>query len=167
VFLDIQVGLSKIERELPMLEQYLKMPNVHLGIDPEFSMKTGQRPGSVVGSYNSDDINFVIKYLQKIVIDNNLPPKVLVIHRYTQPMVKGYKNIQPVAEVQVVMHMDGWGTRERKLDSYYHYIYREPVQFTGFKIFYKNDTKKVNAAKEMQPEEVLKLTPKPLYIQYQ
>jgi hypothetical protein len=167
VFLDIQVGLSKIERELPMLEKYLKMPNVHLGIDPEFSMKTGKRPGTAVGSYDANDINFVINYLQNLVKANNLPPKVLVVHRYTKPMVKDAQNIQPVPEVQVVIHMDGWGTRERKLDSYINYIYREPVQFAGFKVFYKNDTKKVNAAQVMQPEEILKLTPKPVYIQYQ
>ena len=31
VFLDIQVGLSKIQNELPLLQKYLKMPHVHLG----------------------------------------------------------------------------------------------------------------------------------------
>jgi hypothetical protein len=130
-------------------------------------MKTGKRPGTAVGAYDANDINFVINYLQNLVKANNLPPKVLVVHRYTKPMVKDAQNIQPVPEVQVVIHMDGWGTRERKLDSYINYIYREPVQFAGFKVFYKNDTKKVNAAQVMQPEEILKLTPKPVYIQYQ
>src|SRR5690242_20761115 len=37
VFLDIQVGLSTIESEVPPLEKYLQYPQVHLGIDPEFS----------------------------------------------------------------------------------------------------------------------------------
>jgi hypothetical protein len=45
VFLDIQVGLSSLQSEIPALEPYLLMPNVHLGIDPEFSMKGGQAPG--------------------------------------------------------------------------------------------------------------------------
>ena len=43
VFLDIQVGMSNVKEEVPMLEQYLKLPQVHLGIDPEFSMKTAIR----------------------------------------------------------------------------------------------------------------------------
>jgi len=47
VFLDIQVGLSSLQSEIPALEKYLMMPNVHLGIDPEFSMKGGQAPGKV------------------------------------------------------------------------------------------------------------------------
>jgi len=66
-----------------------------------------------------------------------------------------------------VMNMDGWGIQAKKISTYKSFIYPEPVQFTGFKIFYKNDTKRVNAAKEMQPADVLKLTPQPIYIQYQ
>ena len=45
-FVDIQVGHSSVKAEVPELEKYLKMPNVHLGIDPEFSMKGGEVPGS-------------------------------------------------------------------------------------------------------------------------
>lgn len=54
------------------------------------------------------DINYTINYLSKIVKENNLPPKVLVVHRYTQKMVTNYLKIKPTPEVQVVIHMDGW-----------------------------------------------------------
>ena len=37
------------------------------------------------------------------------------------------------------MDMDGWGGATLKIDSYKSYIFQEPVQFTGFKLFYKND----------------------------
>lgn len=167
VFIDIQVGLSNLETEVPALEQYLKMPNVHLGIDPEFSMKTGHAPGKVVGTFDAADINFTINYLGKLVKENNLPPKILVVHRFTGPMVTNSHQIKPQPEVQVVMHMDGWGESERKIGTYKRFIYPQPVQFTGFKIFYKNDTKKVNRADVMQPEQLLKLKPQPMYIQYQ
>jgi hypothetical protein len=40
VFLDIQVGHSTVKTEVTELEPYLALPNVHLGIDPEFSLKT-------------------------------------------------------------------------------------------------------------------------------
>ncbi len=46
-----------------------------LSIDPEFSMKTGAKPGSVIGSFDAADINYVTNYLAKIVKDNNLPPQ--------------------------------------------------------------------------------------------
>lgn len=165
VFVDLQIGLSTIQHELPMLEKYLKMPNVHLGIDPEFSMKTGARPGSRIGSFNAADINYVTQYLAGLVNGNNLPPKILVIHRFTRQMVQGYKDITLRPEVQVVIDMDGWGFKAKKLSTYDAFVYREPVQFAGFKIFYKNDTK--TDSTEMQPADVLKLKPAPIYIQYQ
>lgn len=166
LFLDIQVGLSTIEKELPRFEKYLKMPQVHLGIDPEFSMKTGHKPGAKIGYYDAADINFTTNYLAKIVKENNLPPKVFVLHRFTQGMVKNYQNIKLRPEVQFVMHMDGWGEPELKHGTYRNHIYKEPVQFTGFKIFYKNDLKKA-PNRLMTPEELMKLKPQPLYIQYQ
>lgn len=165
-FIDVQVGLSTLQEEIPELEKYLLMPDVHLGIDPEFSMKGGQRPGTVIGTFNADDINYVTGYLADLVKKHNLPPKILVIHRFTQAMVKDYKQIKTRPEVQIVMDMDGWGHQARKINTYKHFIYREPVQFTGFKIFYKNDFREANS-RTMTPEEVLRLKPQPIYIQYQ
>ena len=165
VFLDIQVGLSTLQDEIPQLEKYLKLPNVHLGIDPEFSMKGGQKPGSVIGVFDATDINYAVEYLEKIVKDNNLSPKILVVHRFTQGMVKNYKDIKAKPEVQIVMHMDGWGFPAKKINTYKQFIYREPVDFTGFKLFYKNDTK--NNGRLLTPQELLKLKPQPVYIQYQ
>jgi len=166
VFLDIQVGFSNVQAEVPTLEKYLKMPNVHLGIDPEFSMKGGEKPGSVIGTYDAADVNFVTNYLAKLVKENNLPPKILVVHRFTQKMVTNYKQIKLQPEVQVVMDMDGWGAQARKRSTYQSFIWREPVQFTGFKLFYKNDFREAGS-RIMTPEEVLKLKPRPIYIQYQ
>jgi hypothetical protein len=165
VFLDVQVGHSTVKAEVEQLEQYLALPNVHLGIDPEFSMKNGERPGSKIGHFNAEDINDAIDILANIVRKNKLTPKVLVIHRFTQGMVKNYKAIKTVPEVQIVMDMDGFGSKILKKSTYLSYIYREPVQFTGFKLFYKNDNKK--DWKMYSPEELVKFTPKPIYIQYQ
>ncbi len=166
VILDIQVGLSTLQAEIPPLEKYLKMPNVHLGIDPEFSMKTGAKPGTIVGTTDAVDINFAVNYLAKIVKDNNLPPKVLVVHRYTQRMVTNYQNIKPLPEVQIVIHMDGWGGAAHKISTYKQFIYEEPVQFTGFKLFYKHDVREAGTSL-MTPNDLLKLSPQPMYIQYQ
>lgn len=166
VFLDIQVGFSTLEAEVPVLEKYLKLSNVHLGIDPEFSMKTGIRPGKIVGTTDAVDINFTTDYLAKIVRENNLTPKILVVHRYTQKMVTNYKQIKTLPEVQIVMHMDGWGEKAKKINTYKQFIYNEPVQFTGFKLFYKHDVQKEGSVL-FTPDELLKLSPRPVYIQYQ
>ena len=166
VFLDIQVGLSTVENEVPQLEKYLQYPQVHLGIDPEFSMKTGAVPGKKIGTFNATDVNAVIDDLASYVKKYNLPPKILIVHRFTQGMLTNYKQIKKVPEVQVVMDMDGWGDKILKRSTYLRYIYAEPVEFTGFKLFYKNDTKK-GSDQLYTPQELLKFIPKPIYIQYQ
>jgi len=166
MFLDLQVGLSTIQRELPQFREYFTRPEVHLGIDPEFSMKTGDRPGTVIGSFNAADINFTIEWLSEIVRENQLPPKVLVLHRFTQNMIQGYQDIRPTPEVQVVMHMDGWGSTELKTSTYRRVVEPEPVQFAGLKIFYQNDLKPPSTG-IFTPSEALNLHPKPVYIQYQ
>ena len=166
VFLDIQPGHSSVDIEVPLLEKYLKMPQVHLGLDPEFSMKEGNVPGTKKGFVTAEDINFCTTYLSGLVKKYHLPPKVLVIHRFTQAMIRNYKQIQLHPEVQIVINMDGWGRPGLKKSTYRDFIFQEPVQFTGFKLFYNNDLKQP-PFRMMKPEEILELTPKPVYIQYQ
>lgn len=166
VFIDFQVSLSTLERELPMYEEYLKKPNVHLGIDPEFSMKTGARPGTVIGTFDAADVNYAASYLAKLVRDNDLPPKVLVVHRFTHEMLTRSSLIKPLPEVQIVIDMDGWGGPEKKIGTYTHIVAPEPVQFTGFKLFYKNDRLPPSSGM-LTPKQLLDLTPQPMYIQYQ
>lgn len=166
VFLDLQVGLSNVQIEVPLLEKYLKMPEVHLALDPEFSMKTGAKPGTVIGTLDATDINFAANYLAGLVKENNLPPKILVIHRFTVPMLTHYKQITPLPEVQIVMDMDGWGFGAKKINTYKQVVYNEPIQFTGFKLFYKNDLR-APSTRMLTPAEILELKPQPMYIQYQ
>ncbi|MBJ6750918.1 hypothetical protein JFN91_11895 [Geomonas sp. Red421] len=166
MFIDIQTGHDNIRNVLPRFEWILKNPDVHLGIDPEFNLiKSGKKPGTKIGTYDAADINYASNYLKELVKKYNLPPKVFIVHRFTRNGVTNSKNIQLRPEVQIVMNMDGWGAPWLKRDSYKDYVVAEPVEFTGFKLFYHNDTKKGDAL--LTPKEVLMLNPKPLYIQYQ
>jgi hypothetical protein len=161
-FVDIQPGLSTLQQELPHLQEHLAQPDVHLGIDAEFSMRDGRKPGSVIGTLDAADINFAIEHLAQLVRLHKLPPKVLVVHRFTEGMITNHREIKPVPEVQVVMSMDGFGSKVLKHQTYTAYIEKEPVQFAGFKLFYKNDKPVMYT-----PAELLELTPRPVYIQYQ
>jgi hypothetical protein len=167
VFLDVQVGLSNVQTEIPLLAEYLKLPQVELSLDPEFAMQTsGMPPGTVIGTLDAQNINFAANYLANIVRENSLPPKILVVHRFTQDMVTNYKAITPLPEVEIVMDMDGWGEPAKKFTTYDDFIADEPVQFTGFKLFYKADLKPPST-RMLTPAEILKLSPQPSYIQYQ
>jgi len=167
VFLDLQIGLSTLERELPQFREFLARPEVHLGLDPEFAMKGGQRPGTVIGTFDAVDFNYAIDWLAEIVQEYQLPPKVLIIHRFTQNMVTNYDKIRVRPEVQVVMHMDGWGPRDLKQGTYDMIVAPEPVQFMGLKIFYKNDLKPPSTGIFTPAEALRRLSPQPIYIQYQ
>ena len=148
--------------------KFLERPNVHLGIDPEFYMHyshEGVQPGRQIGTLSAKEVNWAIEQLANLVTEKKLPPKVLIVHRFTRPMLRGAEQIKLDPRVQVVINMDGWGAPWLKFDSYKAYVAREPVQFTGFKLFFHNDTK--NGDKLLTPMEVLQLKPKPIYIQYQ
>lgn len=166
VFLDVQIGHSSLQEELPALEHFLKLPQVHLGIDPEYSMKGGEIPCAKIGTYDAADINYASAYLAGLVKKFELPPKILVVHRFTRDMVTNYKQIVLRPEVQIVMNMDGFGFPAKKTSSYEIAISTEPIQFAGFKLFYKND-KLTTPYRLMTPKEVLNLFPSPVYIQYQ
>jgi hypothetical protein len=164
MFVDVQIGLSTLQEELPRLERFLKRPDVHLGIDPEFSMKDGRTPpGKKIGSYDAADVNYAKEFLAGLVTKYQLPPKILVVHRFTRPGVTNYRNITLDPRVQIVMHMDGFGEPWLKRDSFYSYVKKEPVQYVGWKQF----TKRRNDNPPTPREEILKLFPVPLYIQLQ
>jgi hypothetical protein len=166
LFIDIQTGHEDIRTLLPRFEWILKNPDVHLGIDPEFNLVESRAvPGTKIGTLNAEEVNFVTGYLAELVQKYELPPKVLTVHRFTRYGVTNARNIELRPEVQVVMHMDGWGAPWLKRSTYKDYVVSEPVQYTGFKLFYHNDTKKGDPL--MMPEDVLRLNPQPLYIQYQ
>ena len=162
LILDIQPGLSSIEAELPYLVPFLKRPYVQLALDPEFAMKDGHLPGrDWMGNMDASEVNHAIDVLARIVDEQQLPPKVLVVHRFTYNMLKRPSLIKRDPRVQVVIDMDGYGSPGSKMGAYRWFVVRHPVQFTGFKLFFKNDKPMLT------PEEVLELYPKPMYIQYQ
>ncbi|MEO5814627.1 MAG: hypothetical protein ABIT20_05045 [Gemmatimonadaceae bacterium] len=163
LFLDLQVGQSTLQYELPWIEKFLMRPDVHLGIDPEFSMKGGGIPGKRVGTYDAADINYASRFLAALVDKHKLPPKILVVHRFTPRGVTNTKNIVLDPRVQIVMHMDGFGPGWMKRDTYWRDIKREPVQFAGWKQF----TKAKNDRPPTPRVEILRLWPVPLYIQIQ
>jgi hypothetical protein len=166
--LDLQVGKSTIDSELPIILPFLQRPDVHLGLDPEFSMhhnREGRIPGEKIGAMDADDVNKVIATLANLVTTYHLPPKVLIVHRFTTNMLQRASTIQLDPRVQVVINMDGWGQPWLKFDTYKKCEVDEPVQFTGFKLFFHNDTRKGDAL--LDPLEVLALRPRPIYIQYQ
>jgi hypothetical protein len=188
VFLDVQIGHSTVEAEVAPLVPFLARPYVHLALDPEFAMTQGGVPGQRVGTLDAKHINQASGLLANLVDSLKLPPKVLIVHRFKQRMLTDHARIRLDPRVQILIQMDGFGTPRHKQDAYRLFIVPEPVEYTGFKLFYKND--RTPRAREpgyvpscaeevfqtvgcgddglMTPEQVLSgLYPVPLYVQYQ
>jgi hypothetical protein len=166
--LDVQAGKSTIDSELPRLIPFLSRPDVHLGLDPEFYMhynREGRAPGTKIGAMDARDVNYAIDQLAALVTRYHLPPKVLVVHRFTTNMLQHVEQIKIDPRVQVVINMDGWGQPWLKFDTYAKCEAAQPVEYTGFKLFFHNDTRKGDPV--LAPREVLALRPRPIYIQYQ
>jgi len=161
LFVDLQVGQSTLRAELPWIEKFLIRPDVHLGIDPEFAMKKGGIPGRRIGTFDAAEINDAIRFLADLVTKHELPPKILVVHRFTQGGVTNYAKIELDPRVQFVMHMDGFGAPWLKRDTYWRDIKAQPVQFAGWKQFSKTR----NDNPPTPRSEILRLWPVPVYIQ--
>jgi hypothetical protein len=161
VILDIQTGRSTMAGELGPLMKYLARPYVHLALDPEFSIGSKKIPGKVIGRIDAADVNAVSSALATLVDSLKLPPKMLIVHRFTRPMLSNHEKIKLDPRVQIVIDMDGFGAPHLKYGSYKAYVHDRPVQFAGFKVFYKNDKPMLT------PEQVVQLDPVPLFIMYQ
>lgn len=163
VFLDVQVGYSTLQQELPRLTRFLERPNIHLGIDPEFSMKNGGVPGQRMGTMDAADVNYAVRFLAELARRRDLPPKVLIVHRFTSRGVTNTEDIRLDPHVQIVMHMDGFGSPVLKRNTFRQFIRPESVQYVGWKQFYRarNDDPRTTI------QEILALRPKVLYVQYQ
>lgn len=161
LFLDIQVGRSTVARELEWLIPWLRKPWVHLALDPEFAMPPDGVPGKRIGRLDAADVNVAVDLLARLVEEEHLPPKLLVVHRFTERMLTNHPQIRMDPRVQVVLHMDGFGSPALKRSIYDLIVTRKPIQFAGLKLFYKNDRPMMTLA------QILSLRPVPLYIQYQ
>lgn len=162
LILDVQIGLSNVPEEVDALMPYLKRPYVHLALDPEFAIPSGRIPGEVVGSLDASTIDGAVRTLSDLVASEHLPPKVLVVHRFTDYMVTNAWAINHSdPNVQVIVTMDGFGPPALKLAQYHSYVHDQGVAFSGIKLFYHHDVPLLT------PPQVLGLDPSPDLVIYQ
>jgi hypothetical protein len=159
--LDIQTGRSTVMSELLYLLPYLEQPDVYLALDPEFSMRPDGIPGRRIGTMYADEVNDAIAVLEHVIWRRNLPPKVLIVHQFTTGMLPDKERIHTSPLLDVVLDMDGFGPPELKRSTYRAVLRQRPLAFTGFKLFYIQDTNLLD------PAQVLALSPQPSLIIYQ
>jgi hypothetical protein len=161
LILDVQTGHSSVLAELSYLAPYLQQPDVYLALDPEFSMGDGGIPGQRIGTMKADDVNDAIDVLEYVQERYKLPRKVLLVHQFTMPMLPDKERIWTSPTIDVVLVADGFGPPALKRHTYSMVLRQHALAYSGFKLFYIQDTDL------LQPAQVMALTPSPSVIIYQ
>jgi hypothetical protein len=159
--LDIQPGRSPVSDEVECLRQFLSEPDVHLALDPEFDMAEGQAPGREIGHMHGEDVNAALDILEQLRAERHLPPKVLIVHQFTLGMLPDKELVRPRRGIDLVLNMDGFGSRSLKRSSYRAVFRQRALPFAGVKLFYRQDSD------IFEPAQVMELTPVPSVVIYQ
>jgi hypothetical protein len=166
LLLNIQPGQSDFMSEVKHYEKYLHEPDVGVTLDPEWSMKHGQKPGVFWGQTTGPIINEVAQYLSQIVHDGDLPEKALVFHQVNRAVLKDEASLGTYPGVVLIKSVDGLGPKGAKIVTYKMLTESMPATVhPGFKLFFDEDTR--NGSVLMTPKEVLALVPLPDYVMYE
>lgn len=159
--LDIQPGRSPVSAEVAALRPFLDEPDVDLALDPEFALNEPDVPGRRIGAMRAADINAAIDLLEQIIVEGELPAKVLIVHQFRWDMLPDKAKVRSSALLDIVLNMDGFGSQSLKLSTYRAIDRQGRFPFAGFKLFYQQDSQLYS------PAQVMALTPVPAVVIYQ
>ncbi len=163
VVLDLQPGRTDFLAQAKVYEEFLRLPHVGLALDPEWRLKPHQVHLGQVGTVDAAEVNQVVYWLAGVVRENALPQKLLIVHQFQTSMITNRKLIDTPPELAVLIQMDGQGSMRAKYASWNSLTsLSDAGQFHwGWKNFYDEDHP--NAT----PEQVLELTPTPVFVSFQ
>jgi len=167
VFIDHQIGrydpVDSLKRMLP----WLKYPNVHLALDPEWRTT---KPMREIGYVTADEINRAQQVMEDYIIANDIPgERLLVIHQFNWQMIKNREKVRSdFQRVRLVHCADGFGSPHLKRNSYAYNAQAENIPIKGFKLFYNFGIPGAGYDSPLlTPKEVYQLKPRPYIIMYQ
>lgn len=161
LILDLQIGHSTIRDEIERVRKWLAYPHVHVGLDPEFSTGPDRIPGEFIGEVDGNHVQIAVELLSQLTLEQNLPPKILIVHQFEHEMIYNKDAIMPMPGVDIVIDMDGFGSPEAKIGNYNVFVGQEFIEYGGIKLFYQQDSPLIT------PEEIVSLDPPPAVVIYQ
>ncbi|HOV39220.1 MAG TPA: hypothetical protein PLG79_10885 [Spirochaetales bacterium] len=167
VFLDHQIGKYPVTDAVKSLLPYLKYPQVHLSLDPEWAT---EHPGKEIGSVRAEDINDAQQMVQEYLEKEQIPgEKILVVHQFNWKMISQVKKVRSDFPRVVVIHnADGFGTPEEKQKAYAYIREARNMPLKGLKLFLPKSWRKGGFDVPLySPAEALSFDPEPNLIMYQ
>jgi hypothetical protein len=144
VILDIQVGALTPTDSISRALKFLKYPNVHIAIDPEFAMShPGQTvPGNPIGFVTGQQVNDVQRTIEKYLEENKIRGRrILMVHQFFDEMIEDKQIIRKNnPRVELTYVADGFGDPYGKIGKYNGFFpYDGEAKYTAFKIFWQFD----------------------------
>ncbi|MCL2211554.1 MAG: hypothetical protein FWB95_06505 [Treponema sp.] len=167
IFIDHQIGRYDPFDSLRKMLPYLRYPNVHLALDPEWRTNT---PMENIGNLTGEEINTAQKIMEDYIIENNIPgERMLVIHQFNHIMIKNRPAVRSdFNRVRLVHCADGFGAPVLKRQSYNYNALASNMPIKAFKLFYNFGIPGAGYDDPiMSPQDVYNLTPRPYIIMYQ
>nr|WP_183358083.1 hypothetical protein [Garicola koreensis] len=163
VILDLQPGHEDFLSQAKTYDDLLSEPHVGLALDPEWRLAEGQRHMEQIGSVDAAEINDVAQWLAELTQAQDLPQKVLMLHQFKPQMITNREDIDTsYPELAMVLHVDGHGPPEIKMDSWQ--TQREDLSedfWMGWKNFYDEDFP------TFTPQQTYGIDPQPWFVSYQ
>ncbi len=163
VVLDLQPGRTDYLTQARIYEEFLRLPHVGLALDPEWRLKPDEVHLRQIGTVDAAEINEVVEWLAGIVREEALPQKLLILHQFRLQMITNRHQVETPSELAVLVHMDGQGPLRDKYNTW-NLLTRQPDAdqfYWGWKNFYDEDIPTAN------PEQVLIVTPSPVFVSFQ
>ena len=167
VFIDHQIGRYDPVNSLKRMLPWLKYPNVHLALDPEWRTT---KPMVEIGTVSADELNRAQQVMEDYIIANNIPgERLLVIHQFNWRMIKNREMVRSdFQRVRLVHCADGFGAPHLKRSAYAYNAEAANIPVKAFKLFYNFGIPGAGYDSPLlTPKEVYALEPRPYIIMYQ
>jgi hypothetical protein len=164
VLLDLQPGRTDFLTQAKLYESLLKEPHVGLALDPEWRLQSPEaRHLRSIGSVSAAEINQTSAWLADLVKKYDLPQKMLLIHQFKLSMITSRETLMTDREeLAYVIHADGHGNLEQKIDTYKNLQVGLPLNISmGWKNFYDEDLPTPT------PEQTMQQRAQPVFVSYQ
>jgi hypothetical protein len=167
VFVDHQIGKYSVDEAVKRLLPFLKYPNVHVALDPEWRTLS---PMQEIGSISAEELNKAQETVQAYLAAEGIPgTKMLVVHQFKEKMIAGRDRVRADFERVLLIHTaDGFGSPALKRLTYANNARATNMPIKGFKLFFKTTVEGAGYDEPLlTPPEVLALDPLPSLIIYQ
>lgn len=163
VVLDLQPGRTDFLTQAKIYEEFLRLPHVGLALDPEWRLEPDQVHMVQIGTVDAAEVNQVSEWLAGLVREEALPQKLLIVHQFHVSMITNRHRIETPPELAVLIHMDGHGSPRTKQHTWDILTGASDADefYWGWKNFYDEDSPMAG------PEQVLDLTPTPVFVSFQ